>query len=71
MENTVNTSVIGNSVVDPNAQIVTSDGDHQPLPNPNAQIQTSDGGQATVGHGPSGYVPGGHTVIGQFNIPFV
>ena len=64
MENTVNTSVIENTVVDPNAQLVTFDGGHQPLANPSAQIVTSDGGWPTVGHGPSIYVLGGHTVIG-------
>ena len=57
-------------VVDPNAQVVTLDGGHQPPLNPNAQVVIPDGGQLTVGHVPTGHVPLGHTVVGQINVPF-
>ncbi|KAL8124282.1 hypothetical protein AgCh_012073 [Apium graveolens] len=49
--------------------ITGSDGVHQQPINPNARIVRSDGGQTPVGHVPSGLVPVGHTVIGQFSVP--
>ncbi|KAL8113015.1 hypothetical protein AgCh_020363 [Apium graveolens] len=72
MENVNN--ITGNDVVDPNAQIITSDGDHQLPLNPNAQVLVPDGGQPLVGHVPSGHVPWGrmpwgHIIVGQFQVP--
>ena len=61
-------TVNNGSLVDPNAQ-VTPDGGHQLLHNPNAQV-TPDGGQTSIGHVPTTHVPLGHTVIGQFSVPF-
>ena len=44
MENqTMNNAL--NTTADPNAQIVGSDGGHQPKPNPNAQFVVSDWGK--------------------------
>ncbi|KAL8101035.1 hypothetical protein AgCh_033062 [Apium graveolens] len=61
--NTVNNAMY--TAADPNAQIAGSDEVRQKAPNPNTQILVTDWAQTPVGH-----VPMGHTVIGQFSVPF-